>query len=212
VFDSDHVYAFDIETDNSAGHGLDPRKAAITQISVVGSTLERVLTGDEVTLLDEFAEVLAGLDAGLIVGWNSTFFDWPFIATRMKVVGPTGLNAILELTPQPALRPKYDFTPGHTCGYSAIVATDTGTHHAHLDVSLAWKAFAESFGTREDGTGRQVPVVPWSLKPVAKAAGIDMFELDRTRLHEYTPEETARYVLSDAIGTRELALRTLGLA
>ena len=53
--------------------------------------------------------------------------------------------------------------------------------------------------------------VKHSLKPVCAAHGVDMVELDRTRLHEYTPAERAAYALSDSRGTRALTLRLLGL-
>lgn len=216
MYDPLHVYSFDIETDNSAGKGLDPRAARITEISIATAAGPIIFNdASERDLLEAFGRALRDLPAGLVSGWNSAFFDWAFIATRRDIVreqvGPTILDEILTLLPQPGLKPKYDFTPGHTCGYTALVAADGGVH-AHLDISLAWKPFAESFGTKVNDAGKTVPVVPWSLKPVAQAAGIEMFVIDRERLHEYSQAERDRYVASDTIGTRELTLRTLGLS
>lgn len=214
MFDRDHIYGFDIETDNSNGHGLNPQLAAITQISLVTETDTLVFDGDELAVLRGFAAAVTALEPGLLVGWNSMFFDLPFIVDRSRAYESDGRLDGAQgfiLTPQPGLKPKYEPLPGHTGGYSATwvrtlgdgnVASPyaVGEPHQHLDVSLAYRKHAETAG------------VKWSLKPVCASLGIDMVELDRERLHTYTAEQVNAYCASDSAGTRELALRLLGLA
>lgn len=211
MYDAQHTYGLDIETDNSTNHGLDPFRSTITEIAVATADGGEVFTGSERTILSDLDEYLRELPAGLIVTWNGLFFDVPFIATRAEEIRHN-IGEAFHLIPQPGLKPKYDYLPGFTEAQTfTFERLGVGPQHSHLDISLAWKSFAESFGTKLVD-GKTKPVVPWSLKPVAKAAGIEMFEIDRTRLHDYSDEDRNRYVLSDSSGTRELALRTLGLA
>lgn len=211
MFDAAHIYGFDIETLNDERQGLDPThpNSRITQIALETADRAYVFENDsEFAILDDFVGVLLDLPSGLLAGWNSSIFDLAFIHTRAEVVNARWVNRLLRLIPQPDLKPKYAFTPGHNTGYMAqFVSKDAKTIHSHLDIAYAYKSFADSFGLDETGK----PVVKWSLKPVAKAAGVEMYEIDRTRLHEYTLEEQRRYVMSDAHGTRELTLKMLGL-
>lgn len=204
-FAADRVYAVDIETDTSGGFGLDPTRGGITEIDIAAahSVLPgggATLSGAEPAILAGLQEVLRELPPGLLATWNGIFFDWPFIATRAAM---NGVYLGLRLTPNADLRPKYDYLPGHAIGYDvAWTGNSEGNDwgHAHLDVSLPYKTYAATAG------------VPWGLKPVARSLGIDMIELDRARMHEYTSAEIAAYVRSDTRGTRLLALRHLGLS
>lgn len=209
MYDQNHVYALDIETDNSQGFGLDPTKAAITEIAFVTETKREVFQGPEADIIVALSDALRAEEPGLVVDWNGAFFDQPFIHTRATLLGLDDVVEAQFLIPQPGLQPKYDYLPGYTTAVSAQWNGRGGIEHAHLDISFAYKAFAASFGTHEvDGKTR--PVVPHSLKPVLRAKGYDPVEIDRTRLHEYTPEQVAEYALSDAVGARELALDVLG--
>lgn len=196
MFDANRIYGLDIETDNSEGFGLDPANSRITDVALA-TAFGGVALGDmdERDLLIELTENIDTLDPGLIVTWNGAFFDLPFIIDRAKALGLREVTDHLMLYPQPGLEPKYGYLPGHTTAYSAL-----WNHHSHLDISLAWRKFAEDNG------------VKWSLKPVMRAAGFDPVEIDRTRLHEYPPAEVFAYVMSDADGARDLAMRTLGLS
>lgn len=208
MYDALHVYGFDIESlnDEAKGyHGLIPERSRVTQIAVATDPSfnggGEVFEGDEIQILADFTDYLASLPAGLLTGWNSAFFDLPFIYDRARTVAPAWMPHLIA---QPGLRPKYQALPGHATdtnpggGYTAAFHGFKGLH-AHLDVSQAYHRYADETG------------VSWSLKPVCDAQGIDMFVIDRTRVHEYSPEDQKRYVLSDASGARELALRTLGL-
>lgn len=205
MFDRQHIYGLDIETDNSAGHGLNPRLSAVTQIALVTGEHEYVFDGDERSIITDFSRTLETLEAGLVVDWNGSFFDHPFIIDRAKALNEPIDVAVQE---QPLLRPKYGFLPGYTSAVNARWRAHAGQRHSHLDIAPAYRQFAESHGESEAGR----PVVPWSLKPVMRALGLEPVELDRTRLQDYTPEEVNEYVLSDARGARGLALRRLGVS
>lgn len=215
MYDPLHVYAFDIETlnDEERGfNGLDPARSQITEIAVATDVSinggGEVFQGAEATILRDFFKFTKSLAPGLMTGWNSSFFDGPFIHDRCVHgldVTPVALGAMMRMVPQPGLRAKYQAMPGHGTpenpggGYALTFRAADGGTHAHLDVAQAYREFADEHG------------VKWGLKPVCEAHGIAMVELDRTRLHTYTPQEVHAYVLSDGRGTRELALRLLGL-
>lgn len=202
MFSPARIYSLDIETDNSEGHGLNPELSRVTEVAVLTAETSWVFDNDdEAKLLTELGECVRDLRPGLISTWNGAFFDMPFLSDRMIAVGVAGLGVGPRLVTDPGLKPKYEPLPGHAGGYIAVWPSSfPSIPHQHLDISGAYKQFAADAD------------VSWSLKPVCKAMGIDMFEIDRTRLHEYTPEEVRAYVLSDCVGTRELALHTLGLA
>jgi uncharacterized protein YprB with RNaseH-like and TPR domain len=209
MYDAEHIYGLDIETDNSPGHhGLDPARSSVTQVSLVTATGAFDIETDEFHLLTNLDALLLSLEPGLLVTWNGSFFDMPFLADRAAAhedtMHPDSWG--LRLLHQPGLTPKYVPEAGMTGytgkpgGYASLWTNPDGsTRHTHLDISQAYRNTAAALG------------VTWSLKPVAKALGIDMVELDRTRLQDYSLTERAAYVNSDAIGTRLLALRLLGL-
>lgn len=197
MYDAQHIIGLDIETDNSAGFGLQPRKSRVTDVALAteagGFVFQQT---DEQELLEATFGILASMPASLIVTWNGSFFDLPFLADRADELD---LTTGMRLLPQTGIKPKYDYLPGHSAGYTALIPAADGAVHTHVDISLAWKAFADQAG------------VGWGLKPVLRAAGYNPVELDRTRLQDYTPQEVLAYVRSDADGARQLALRTLGL-
>lgn len=201
-----HVYALDIETDTSeltdaeraagfTSRGLDPAITSITSIAVAGLPAgDLVLTGDEREMLTSLENALAHAPAGLLVTWNGAVFDLPFIDARSH---RTGVRTGLTLTPDPLIVPKYQPTPGYDGGHSAAWSTDSPVPHAHLDLAYAMKDLTYHRG------------IPWGLKPTARAFGLDPIEVDRTAMHELTDDEMRAYVLSDAVVTRELAMRLL---
>lgn len=208
-FSPEQVYAYDIETHNDEANGfngLDPRRSYITEIVVVTDPSiaggGKVFSGSEEEILRDFTDFTASLPPGLMVDWNGAFFDGAFVDHRARQ--HESLNPTWVQVPRPDIAPKYDALPtsvtpeSPTGGWSTLFAGD-GSYHAALDISHAYQQRSESMGAK------------WSLKPVCAAEGIEMYEIDRTRLHEYTPEQRRDYVLSDGIGTRELALRALDL-
>lgn len=202
MFTPQHVIGLDIETDTRV-NGLDPAVAAVTSIALAFDHGPLVLSGaSEPTLLSRLQRVLADLPPSLISTWNGSGFDLPFLADRAALHGVGGPH----LLPQPGLAAKYGPCAGHDVAYTATFgSTDQAAPHTHLDVAYAYRDYAASFGSKPDGR----PVLDWSLKPVCQQLGIDMVVIDRTRLHTYSTADVDAYVASDAVGTRELAVRLL---
>ena len=197
MFRPERIYSFDSETDNSGGHGLNPLKARITDLSLATGDGGQVFNNaDEASMLVEFDAAVRGLPAGLLSTWNGTHFDLPFLDTRFEKARITEHGMMLEPTPQ--FPPKYELIPGHDSGYTCRWMSRTGTH-VHLDIAYAFKPIAERLG------------VTWGLKPVAEALGFHPVSLDRERLHEYTDADREEYALSDARVTRQLTCWLLGV-
>jgi hypothetical protein len=226
-FSPSQILALDIETSTEPvvgpesvsgladyNPGLNPLLGFITEIAIKGQNADDdvVFDGAEASILARTDAHLTSLPAGLIATWNGGPFDLPFIATRVAIMDPWGTGTYgMALSHQDGLKPKYDALPGHgtkvpgldgELGHSGVYsATWTalgGTRHAHLDVSYAYKGFAEQYG------------IKFGLKPVCEALGIPMIEVDRERMHLLSEDERRAYVLSDVNGTRLLALGLLG--
>jgi DNA polymerase elongation subunit (family B) len=178
----------DIETDTDGVNGLDPTASRVVSAALAFS--------DGAPLVFEDADervLLAGLDevvrsrTGLLVTWNGAGFDLPFIAVRSERLGlPTGLVTVTD----PGLPVKY--APPAGLGLP-VRARWGGT--AHVDIAFLYQRFAE------------VRSIPWSLKPVARAAGLEPVEVDRERIHDLDQQALRAYVLSDVVTTLALAER-----
>ncbi|RJL21237.1 hypothetical protein [Bailinhaonella thermotolerans] len=198
MYSSARVYALDIETDNSEGEGLNPSRARITQASVATEDTTEVFDGAEADLLAHLDRFLRRLPNGLIATWNGAAFDLPYLTTR---AGRARVSLGLSLVADRRLTPKYGFLEGHHTAYHGIweSAVSSSVPHVHLDIAYAYRRHAREHE------------IPWSLKPVARSRGLDPVELDRERLHQYTPSQRAEYCASDAVITRQLALDLLGV-
>lgn len=188
-------YALDIETDTEADRvdpqipaGLDPQAGRIVSVAVCGASAAAVFDDtDERFVLDSLTGWLQapGRESGVVVTWNGSGFDVPYLSDRHRTVGAAGRPLLVASRARP---PKYGPLPGHSGGYLARFG-----RHGHADVAFAWKAWAASQG------------VAWSLKPVAVANGIDVIEVDRERVGALTVAERAAYNLSDVNATLQLA-------
>jgi DNA polymerase elongation subunit (family B) len=181
------LYGLDIETDTARG-GLDPARTPVVAVAVVDGTTERVFTGAEAFLLARLDEHLASLPSGVLVTWNGAGFDLPFLADRAHRLR-VGIG--LQLTPDPSIGLRREPLAGHHTAYRA-----SWYQHAHIDAYRLYRAdAAPALG------------VSCSLKSMARALGLPVIEVDRTRIHELDPEDLARYVASDARLARALVLR-----
>lgn len=190
------LYALDIETDTSGGGGLDPRSAGVVSAALMDEAEEWwYFTADpgpgteEARLLAEMDAVLATLPPGLLVGWNTSVFDLPFLVDRSKA---SGVTLGVELSPDSSIVPKYDPLPGHDGGYQA-----TWHGHRSLDIAYELRDWCAEHG------------VVWSLKPCARAHGIEVVEVDREAVHLLPAEALRVYNLSDVRATLVLATRWL---
>lgn len=80
------TYGLDIETDTVLD-GLDPEVSPIVAVAVTGESIEHVIDGDESTILRRLDALLGSMPPGVIITWNGTKFDLPFIAHRAAIVG-----------------------------------------------------------------------------------------------------------------------------
>lgn len=181
------TYGLDIETDTAAG-GLDPAAAAIVAVALAGDGWCRVFDGPEQQLLTDLDRAIGELPAGVLVTWNGSRFDLPFLSDRART---SGVSLGLRLEEDPRFHSHRDPLPGHDGGYAA-----EWYHHSHLD---AYQVYRRDVGASLG--------LPCGLKPLARMVGLQPVEVDRENIHALTPNELADYVASDAVLTRELALR-----
>jgi DNA polymerase elongation subunit (family B) len=189
--------ALDIETDSNAvpvdpdiPAALDPRAAAVVSVAVwdTASSSATFLAGDEYQLLRDLDDLLSSCDDGVLATWNGANFDLPFLDSRFA---RHNVQSSLELAPATDRPPKYCELPGrHPLGYWA-----RWNRLRHLDVAYPYQDVADDLG------------VTWSLKPVAKALGIKMVEVDSAHAADLTPEQLEAYNVSDVAGTAQLAAR-----
>lgn len=205
------IFALDIETDTSplteaekaagfTARGLDSRITPVTAAAFHDGRHTNVLHAadyrdGEAGLLSRVGAYMIGAGAsrdngGVLVTWNGSVFDLPFLVDRARMLGVLGWFTGLELTRDESIVPKYDPLPGHAGGYRA-------TWHGLPHLDMAYVDRDECLATG----------VSWSLKPWATHLGLDPVEVDRTRMHELSRAELDSYVASDAVITHGLATR-----
>ena len=190
ISSSDTLIGFDIETDTTID-GLDPRQSSVVAIAISGGGVELVLDGpDEAELLREADAVLASLAPGVLVTWNGSGFDLPFIAVRARVLG---LALGLVTRHDPTMAGRHDPLPGEPGRVRG-----RWHHHRHIDGYQPYRA----------DVGHALPI-SCGLKSLARLAGLDVVEVDRGRIHELTPAQMHDYVLSDARLARQLVERRI---
>ncbi len=181
------TYGLDIETDTTV-NGLDPAVAAIVAIAVTGDDLEVVLDGDETTIINGLDRLLRNLPGGVLVTWNGSGFDLPFLADRARFLG---IALGLEMRLDPTIGGRHEPLAGHTGAYRA-----RWHQHRHLD---GYQLFRTDVGASLH--------LPCGLKPLARMVGLPVVEVDRARIHELSESERRAYVASDARLARALVAR-----
>lgn len=181
------LYAFDIETT-----GLVFTDSKVTTVAVYSPDVSFVIEdGDERRLIRQLAEHFASLPAGVVCTWNGAVFDGPFLAGRSRCIGLGGwFQSRIDLDIAPKYEPQPGFPP---FGMYPLFPAADGQSHDHLDVAYLWQDWAKASGTK------------WSLKPVARANGIDVIEVDREHMDALTVAERMAYNLSDVVATYQLA-------
>ncbi|MEM7141260.1 MAG: 3'-5' exonuclease [Actinomycetota bacterium] len=181
------TYGLDIETDTTT-NGLDPAVAAVVAVAVTGADLEVVLDGPEVEILLALDDLLRSLHPGVLVTWNGSGFDLPFLSDRARRHG-VGLG--LDLRLDAAIGGRHDPLPGHEGAYRA-----RWHGHGHLD---GYQLFRADVGASLH--------LPCGLKPLARLVGLPVVEVDRSRIHELDAAARRAYVASDAHLARALVMR-----
>ena len=180
-------YGLDIETDTSLD-GLDATRAAIVAVAVSTTRGDQVLLGDETDILRRLDALLAALEPGVIITWNGTHFDLPFIATRAALLHvSTGLRL-----GEPVLWPPPRRPGPYACSWG---------RHRHLD---GYRLYRDDFG--------RTLHVSCGLKPLSRLAGLAPVEVDRSQIHRLSDEQMREYVASDARLARQLVDRRMPVA
>lgn len=179
------LYGLDIETDTSVD-GLDPSVSPIVAVAVATADGDRVFQGPEAQVLALTDSLLAELAPGVVVTWNGSGFDLPFLAERAR---RAGVALGLEL-----------WDDGPDRGEPGVVRGRWYAHD-HLDGYRVYRA----------DVGRSLGF-PCGLKPLARLVGLRPVEVDRARIHLLDADAIDEYVASDARLARELVLRRWPLA
>lgn len=182
-------YGLDIETDTTVD-GLDPSCSSVVAVAVATPSGDRVLMGDEADLLLRLEELLCSLPPGVLVTWNGSAFDLPFLAERARL---HGIRLGLRLFPGLPAR-----SEDPVCSQAFLA--DWGEHR-HLDGYRLYRA----------DVGRTLGL-SCGLKAMARLAGLEPVQVDRERIHALSTEELSEYVASDARLARDLVARRLPAA
>lgn len=211
-------YGLDIETDTTID-GLDSRCSAIVAVAISTTDGDEVFMGDEESVLLRTDSFLSLLYPGLIVTWNGSSFDLPFIMERAERLGLSlGLTGTREprrgrdverLGPRrPESEPGVEHAAGcsaQSVGGSTVVETTCRASrwwdHRHLDGYRLYR-----------GDVARVLGVSCGLKPLSKLVGLNPVEVDRSRVHDLDEAQMRAYVASDARLAREMVLRRMPAA
>ncbi|MFI5043561.1 MAG: 3'-5' exonuclease [Acidimicrobiales bacterium] len=183
------MYGLDIETDTTID-GLDPASSAIVAVALSTADGDIVFLGDEADIISGTERALAALDPGVVVTWNGSAFDLPFLMDR---AARCGVELSLRLSSDPGIGLHREPLPGR-----AAASRATWGHHAHIDGYLMYRA----------DVGRSLGL-PCGLKRLSRFLGLDPVEVDRSLIHELDDDAIREYVASDARLARELVLRRL---
>ncbi len=184
-------YGLDIETDTTID-GLDPATSPVVAVAVSTVQGDTVLTGHEPDILAGLDDLLRSLPGGVIVTWNGSSFDLPFLDHRARVLDvPLGL--VLCTSDR---RPVESPWPPPVDGCRA-----TWGAHAHLDGFRLYRADV-----------RRTVGLSCGLKAMARLVGLPVIEVDRAGIHDLTEQELESYVSSDARLARQLVARRMPAA
>lgn len=184
----DGYVAFDIETDTSRGYGLRPHRTQITELVLSDKNETIVLSGDEKHILQGLADYMNSRTEPItLVGWNNSAFDNSFLHIRAQAHPDLkGWGGDLRLSHQPG---GYPAVGGYRHPQAFSWKTPDGVQHGSEDAMLT----VINSPKYSERTAR--------LKPLATEHGMNVVELDRDRLHEYSAQEREEYVASDGIAT-----------
>jgi len=182
------LYALDIETT-----GLSPLESKMVSVAVAAAGESMVFVSENEQSL--FTDLTAWFTnpkrpRGVIVTWNGSGFDWPYMLTRAKTLGATEFLDALSIKPSAERAPVYKPIDGHEGGYAVGFAG-----YDHADIMRPWKPWSQDRGISN------------SLKAVAKANAIDVIEVDRTKIDSLSRAELVAYNISDVAATLTLAER-----
>ncbi len=181
------LYGLDIETDTSVD-GLDPSRAQVVAVALCTGDGDEVFLGDETSLLTRVELRLRELEPGVLVTWNGSGFDLPFLAAR---AARCDVELGLQLWDRRCGVAPTEPWPPPPLGLGGRWGA-----HGHLDGFRSYRAdVRRSLG------------VSCGLKAMARLVGLTPVEVDMDQLHTLAPDQLADYVASDARLARALVLR-----
>lgn len=185
------LYGLDIETDTSVD-GLDPSRARVVAVALCtgdgDGAGDEVFLGDEASLLTRVDKRLRELEPGVLVTWNGSGFDLPFLAVRAA-------RCRVELDLQLWDR-GHGAAPTEPWPPPPLGVGGRWGAHGHLDGFRSYRAdVRRSLG------------LSCGLKAMARLVGLTPVEVDMDQLHTLAPDQLADYVASDARLARALVVR-----
>ena len=178
--------AIDIEADTTGDRGLRPHASQITEMVISTKEKSIVLSGDEKHILQGFADYMNSQEKPVTLsGWNTSGYDNSFMAIRARAHDIDGWNGSLSPSKQGEGFPA---AGGFESPQELSWTGKDGVAHNSEDLMIAYK---QTLGLSRF-TG---------LKKTVREYGVEPIELDREKLHEYSPEEREAYVASDGIAT-----------
>jgi hypothetical protein len=193
------LYGLDIETDTSVD-GLDPATSAVVAVAVTGEDPadDHVFLGEERSILRSLDDHLRQLPPGVLVTWNGSGFDLPFLDHRSHLIG---VPVALRVRPEPAPpRPVDGARPTRPDDGRRRVVGAWGDH-LHLDGYRLYRA----------DVGRSLGF-SCGLKPLSRLVGLRPVEVRRERIHLLDDAALREYVASDARLARALVARRMPAA
>lgn len=128
------LYGFDIVIDTArpAARDQPPIDPSTDRVACVGISLEGrdlLFDGDEADVLSAVDDLLAELEAGVLVSWQGGLVDLPVVAARSRLIDvPTGLR--LRRDARDTRRSPVRGAPGGCCG--------AWHQHRHLDLARVY--------------------------------------------------------------------------
>jgi hypothetical protein len=181
------LYGLDIETDTSVD-GLDPAVSPIVSVAIVGTGVEHIFDGSERDVLLAVDRAIAALAPGVLITWNGSGFDLPFLDDRARLLG---IDLGLRIVHDPGIVLSRDPLLGHPGAYRG-----RWYQHRHLDGYRLYRSEIDP----ESG-------LSCGLKSLARHFDLPFIEVERDRIHELDQDTLRRYVTSDASLARELVAR-----
>ena len=178
-YDEVHRFVFDIETT-----GLSPEDSQIFLIGMKDNKgFEKVIAAqneeEERQIIIDFFDTIAYLKPTLIGGYNSAFFDFPFILRRAEILGLNPKKIAKTLNPQQPLKQKEGilklanemepYTQTMMWGYNIVDIAHAVRRAQAINSDIKSWSLNSSQSSSEFSTMRPCSNRPWRLQIILSA-------------------------------------------